>query len=276
MTTGLKLAGVIGDPIAHSKSPRIHGEWLRVHGINGLYIPLHVRAEDLNATLALLPKLGFRGINVTIPHKLAVLDVADVVTDRARRIGAANTLVFRDGQIHADNTDAYGFMAALQAGAPAWDPKAGPVAVLGAGGAARAVVVGLLDAGVPQLRLSNRTRAKAEDLAATVGGPITVQDWDQAGQMMDGATLAVNATSLGMSGQAMFDIPMDALAPGSVAMDIVYVPLETPFLAAARARGATCVDGLGMLLHQAVPGFEAWFGATPQVTQALRDLVLAP
>lgn len=276
MTTGLKLAGVIGDPIAHSKSPRIHGEWLRTHGINGHYIPLHVRSEDLDATLALLPKLGFRGINVTIPHKRAVLEMADVVTDRARRIGAANTMVFRDGQIHADNTDAYGFTAALRNGAPGWDPKAGPVAVLGAGGAARAVVVGLLEAGVPQVRLSNRTRAKAEDLAATLRGPITVVDWDQAGQMMDGATLAVNATSLGMTGQAAFDIPMEALAPGSVAMDIVYVPLETPFLAAARARGAICVDGLGMLLHQAVPGFEAWFGVTPQVTQALRDLVLAP
>lgn len=270
------LAGVIGDPIGHSRSPKLHRHWLRHHGVDGQYVPLHVRPKDLAQSLALLPRLGFEGVNVTIPHKEAVLDLADEVTARALRIGAANTLVFREGAIHADNTDGYGFMAALADGAPEWQAGAGPVAVLGAGGAARAVVAGLLDAGVPELLLSNRTRARAEVLAGDMGGPITVVDWAEAADMLTGVSLVVNTTALGMAGQPDFTLPLDAVGPGCVAMDIVYVPLETPFLVKARARGAICVDGLGMLLHQAVPGFEAWFGIRPKVTADLRAAVLAP
>lgn len=272
----MMLAGVIGDPIGHSRSPRLHGHWLRRLGIEGQYVPLHVRPDDLEQALRLLPRLGFRGINVTIPHKETVLALADHATPRARRIGAANTVTFRDGLIHADNTDGYGFMAALRADAQSWQAAAGPVAVLGAGGAARAVVAALLDAGVPELRLANRTRARAESLAADMGGPVRIVDWSDAGDMIDGTSLVVNTTALGMAGQPPFDLPLDGVRPGMVAMDIVYVPLETPFLAAARARGAICVDGLGMLLHQAVPGFETWFGQTPVVDQDLRDAVLAP
>lgn len=278
MSIGLPLAGVIGDPISHSKSPRLHGHWLRSLGIDGHYVPLHVRPDDLQATLRLLPRLGFRGINVTLPHKEAVLACADTVTDRARRIGAANTLVFGADGIWADNTDAYGFMAALEQGAPSWQAGQGPVALLGAGGAARAVAEGLIQAGVPELRVANRTRARADALADALSGCVRVVDWADAGAMMAGASLVVNTTSLGMKGQPPFDIPLHDMSPGTVAMDIVYVPLETPFLAAARARarGAVCVDGLGMLLHQAVPGFEAWFGQRPQVTDVLRQVVLAP
>ncbi|MFP1643541.1 shikimate dehydrogenase [Pontitalea aquivivens] len=271
----IPLAGVIGSPVAHSRSPALHGHWLRSYGIQGFYIPMDVAADNLETVLRTLPKAGFVGCNITIPHKEAALKIADVVSDRAALIGAANTLIFLpDGRIHADNTDGYGFIANLRQNAPAWDPGAGPAAVIGAGGAARAVVASLLEAGVPELRIANRTRARAETLRSEFGARLVVYDWGQAGNMLDGAITVVNTSSLGMVGAPDFRIPLDALSPKAVVTDIVYTPLRTPLLEQAEALGCTVVDGLGMLLHQAVPGFERWFGLRPEVTDSLRNAVL--
>lgn len=269
------LAGLIGMPVAHSRSPRLHGHWLRRHGIAGHYIPMPVLPEHLAEVLRALPRLGFVGVNVTIPHKEAVLTLADAVTDRAALIGAANTLIFRpDGKIHADNTDGYGFIANLRQNAAGWRPEAGPAAVIGAGGAARAVVASLLDSGVRELRIANRTRIRAEQIKAEFGARVIVHDWVQAGAMLEGAATLVNATSLGMEGKQPLRVALDALSPDALVTDLVYAPLMTPFLAEAQARGCRIVDGLGMLLHQAVPGFERWFGPRPEVDDALRRAVL--
>ena len=270
------LAGVIGWPIAHSRSPLLHGHWLQRYGIHGHYVPLSVRPEHLAEALRTLPRLGFVGVNVTIPHKEAALALADVVTDRAALIGAANTLIFRsDGNIHADNTDGYGFITNLRQNAPGWNPAQGPAVVLGAGGAARAVVAALLDAGVPELRIANRTRLRAEQLRTEFGTRISVYDWAHATEMLDGTATVVNATSMGMEGKPALPLPLDGLRPGTLATDLVYTPLDTPFLIAARNRGCITVDGLGMLLHQAAPGFERWFGQRPEVDEDLRRAVLA-
>jgi len=272
----IPLAGVIGSPVAHSRSPRLHGHWLKTYGIKGFYIPMDVAPADLAEVLIALPKAGFVGVNITIPHKEAVLALADVVTDRAALIGAANTLIFRpDGRIHADNTDGYGFIANLRQNAPGWDAAAGPAAVLGAGGAARAVIASLLEVGVPEIRLANRTRARAEALRQEFGARIIVQDWAQAGNMLEDATTVVNTTSLGMQGKQDFRVPLDALSPKAVVTDLVYAPLRTRLLEEAAAIGCTTVDGLGMLLHQAAPGFERWFGIRPEVDDATRNAVLA-
>lgn len=268
----IPLAGVIGAPVGHSRSPRLHGTWLRDYGIAGHYVPLHVEAGDLERVLQAMPIMGFVGANVTIPHKEAALALADEVTEMAARIGAANTLTFRDGRIHADNTDGYGFMANLRQGAPEWRPEAGAALVLGAGGAARAVIVALQDAGVPEIRLTNRTRARAAELAAEFG--CAVQDWDARAEGLDDLGLLVNTTALGMDGQPALAMALDGLPEGAMVTDIVYTPLETPLLCDARARGLQAVDGLGMLLHQAVPGFERWFGKRPEVTERLRAAVL--
>lgn len=271
----IPLAGVIGHPIAHSRSPALHGYWLRRYGIKGHYIPMDVSTDDLQRALEMLPRLGFVGINVTIPHKEAVLKLADVVTDRAALIGAANTLIFRaDGRIHADNTDGAGFMANLRQNAPIWDPTAGPAAVFGAGGAARAVIAALIEVGVPEVRLANRTRPRAEALRADFGAKLTVYDWVQAPNMLEGATTVINTTSLGMAGKAEFRVPLDALESTALVTDLVYTPLKTQLLLEAEARGCTVVDGLGMLLHQAAPGFERWFGQRPEVDAATRNAVL--
>ncbi len=273
----IPLAGVIGAPVAHSRSPRLHGYWLAKNGIAGHYIPLEVASADLETAFATLPKLGFVGANVTIPHKEAVLNFADVVSDRAAIMGAANTIVFQsNGKVHADNTDGYGFMENLRSGAPGWDPAVGPAAVIGAGGAARAVIWALLDAGVPQIRLTNRTRARSDALRDAFGARIEVIEWVQAGNAIDGAALVVNTTSLGMTGAPELRIPLDAIDDSMVVTDLVYTPLDTPLLRLARERGATVVDGLGMLLHQAVPGFERWFGFRPVVDAEARAAVLAP
>lgn len=269
------LAGVIGWPVAHSRSPALHGHWLRRYGLAGHYVPLAVRPEHLAQVLHALPRAGFVGVNVTIPHKEAVLALADAVTDRAALIGAANTLIFRpEGGIHADNTDGYGFTASLMQQAPGWRPAAGPAAVIGAGGAARAVVTALLDCGVPEVRIVNRTRHRADRIKADFGARVAVGDWTRIGDMLDGAATVVNSTSMGMKGGPPLDLPLDALSPGALVTDLVYTPLDTDFLRAARARGCTTVDGLGMLLHQAAPGFERWFGVRPQVDDALRAAVL--
>lgn len=272
----IPLAGVIGSPVAHSRSPLLHGFWLKRYGIPGHYIPLDVAQSDLAAALQMLPRLGFVGANVTIPHKETVLALADTVTDRAALIGAANTLVFRkDGKLLADNTDGVGFLANLRHGAPNWQPGTAPAAVLGAGGAARAVISALIEAGVPEIRIANRTRPRAEALRSDFGARVRVVDWVQAGNMIEDVGLLVNTTALGMVGKPPLRVPLDALAPGTVVSDLVYNPLMTDFLQLAEALGATVVDGLGMLLHQAAPGFERWFGKRPEVDEATRLAVLS-
>ena len=271
----IPLAAVIGSPVAHSKSPQLHRHWLETHGIAGHYIPMDVAGDALEQVLRTLPKMGFVGANVTIPHKESVMKYADLITDRAILIGAANTLIFReDGKIHADNTDGYGFIENLKAGAPHWNPRSGPAAVLGAGGAARAVISSLLDAGVPEIMLSNRTRIRAETLQKDFGARVRVYDWVQAGNMIDDATLLVNTTSLGMIGKSEMRIPLDGLRPETLVTDLVYAPLKTRLLATAEECGCVTVDGLGMLLHQAVPAFERWFGVRPEVDRATRAAVL--
>lgn len=272
----IPLAGVIGHPIAHSRSPLLHKHWLRTYGLAGDYVPLHVSEHDLETVLRALPLMGFVGVNITIPHKVAVMDIVDHLSDRAILIGAANTLIFRaDGKIHADNTDGYGFIANLKQNAPGWQASAGPAAVLGAGGAARAVITSLIEMGATEILLSNRTRPKADALKSEFGSKVHVIDWVQAGNMMEEATTVVNTTSLGMTGAAEFRVPLDGLRPGTVVTDLVYTPLRTRLLTEAQAAGCITVDGLGMLLHQAVPAFERWFGIRPEVDAATRAAVLA-
>jgi shikimate dehydrogenase len=272
----IPLAGVIGSPIAHSRSPALHGYWLRRYGIRGHYIPMDVAQADLKHVLATLPKMGFVGLNVTIPHKESVLALADIVSDRAALIGAANTLIFRkDGRIHADNTDGAGFIANLRQYAPDWQPGHGPAVVLGAGGAARAVIAALIEVGVPEIRLANRTRARADALRSDFGAKIVVHDWVQAAAMMEGASTVVNTTALGMTGKPDFQVSLTGLVPGTLVTDLVYTPLKTQFLIEAEAQGCTVVDGLGMLLHQAAPGFERWFGLRPDVDDATRHAVMS-
>ncbi len=275
MMTQIPLAGVLGNPIAQSKSPKLHKHWLRKYGLPGDYVPIHVTDDNLEAVLRAMPKMGFVGANVTLPHKIAALQLADQVSDRATLIGAANTLTFRsDGTIYADNTDGYGFIANLRQNAPEWDPTAGPAAVFGAGGAARAIIVALADAGVSEILLSNRTRPKAEALRAEFGARIRVVDWVQVGNMLEQAVTVVNTTSLGMVGNAELRVPLDGLRKGTLVTDIVYSPLRTKLLQDADAAGCVTVDGLGMLLHQGVPGFERWFGVRPEVDDETRQAVL--
>ena len=270
----IPLAGVIGCPVAHSRSPVLYGTWLRQYGLKGHYVPLHVEKDDLPHVLRTLPKMGFVGVNVTIPHKEAALALADTATPMARAIGASNTLTFDDGLIHADNTDGYGFLRNLRDGAPAWEPTNGPALVLGAGGAARAVIVALADAGVTQIQLSNRTRARAETLKAELSAPIDVVDWSDWALAAQDAALIINTTSLGMAGQPALEFSEGLFNPRTVVTDLVYTPLETDFLRQAQGCGCVTVDGLGMLLHQAAPGFERWFGYKPEVSEALRAAVL--
>lgn len=223
----------------------------------------------------MLPKLGFVGLNVTIPHKETVIALADIVTDRAALIGAANTLIFRsDGKIHADNTDGSGFISNLRQHAPDWQPKVGPAMVFGAGGAARAVIAALIEVGVPEIRVTNRTRARAEALRADFGAKVTVVDWVQSAHMLDDVATVVNTTALGMIGKPEFNVSLNELNPRALVNDLVYTPLKTGFLTGAAARGCKTVDGLGMLLHQAAPGFERWFGQRPEVDAQTRDTIM--
>jgi shikimate dehydrogenase len=265
----------MGWPITHSKSPLIFAHWFAETGIAGSYTRLAVPPDDFAEVFRGLYKTGFRGINVTLPHKLMALHLADEASDAARAIGAANTIRFDpDGRVFADNTDGFGFIENLRDGAPAWNPTAGAALVLGAGGAARAVVHALLEAGAPTVRLANRSPDKAEALAAHFGSRIAVVDWAaRDGATADAATI-VNTTSLGMTGNPPLKISLADAPVTALVTDIVYAPLETPLLADARARGLATVDGLGMLLHQARPGFRTWFGVDPAVTPALRRAVL--
>ncbi|MBP0494930.1 shikimate dehydrogenase [Roseomonas indoligenes] len=273
LTGTSRLAGILGHSVSHSRSPRLHGFWLERHGIDGAYMPLPVAPGDFAAAVRALASLGFGGANVTIPHKEAAFAACDLVEEEARRIGAVNTLVFReDGRIEGWNTDGWGFLQSLGEQAPGFAVASGPAVVLGAGGGARAVAHALLGAGCPRLTLVNRSAARAEALARELAGhgaPVEVASVPP----LEGAALLVNTTSQGMLGQPALEIDLRPLPVGAVVADIVYVPLETPLLAAARARGLAAVDGLGMLLHQGRRGFQAWFGVLPEVTPELRDFV---
>lgn len=270
-----RIAGVFGWPVDHSRSPRLHGYWLKQAGIDGAYIPFATHPSKLEQGIRALPALGFRGGNITLPHKERAVAFVDALTPTAKRIGAINTLVVReDGSILGDNSDGFGFIANLQQLQPQWRGTDGPAVLLGAGGAARAIVVSLLDAGAPEIRIVNRTTRRAEEIAEAVGGPIRVLPWDARAEALKDAALLVNGTTLGMAGQQPLEIDLTQLPTGAVVYDIVYVPLQTELLKAAQARGNQTVDGIGMLLHQARPGFRAWFGADAQVTPELRAFVL--
>ena len=272
----MRRACVIGWPIEHSRSPAIHGYWLKHYKIDGDYRAEAVRQEDVAAFLNSLAVKGYVGANVTLPHKEEALRLADSVDAAAQAIGAANTLWLDEaGKLHASNTDAYGFMTNLEQQAPGWNDKKRPVIVLGAGGAARAILYGLIEAGVGKILLLNRSRDRAEALAKIFGRNIEVRDWSQRSSALAGGGLLVNTTSLGMAGKPPLDLDLAALPKDAVVADIVYNPLETELLAAARVRGNRVVDGLGMLLYQAVPGFERWFGVRPEVTGELRKQVEA-
>ncbi len=276
MSTAALRAGVMGWPVSHSKSPRLHGFWLRRYGIDGSYEAVPAAPGSFEDELRRLVAEGWRGANVTIPHKEAALAAADEATPRARAIGAANTLVFGPGgRIHADNTDAFGFVQNLVERAPLWRPER-PALVLGAGGASRAVIHALLEAGAPEIRLANRTLARAEALAAAFGPRIRVARLEEAAAQLPEVGLIVNTTSLGMKGAPPLELDLSRAPSDAVATDIVYTPLVTPFLQAASARGLAVADGLGMLLHQARPGFAAWFGVEPEVDEALRAIMLEP
>ena len=268
------LAGVIGWPVGHSRSPRLHGYWLEQYAIDGAYVPLAVAPDRFDEALKGLQAAGFRGVNVTVPHKEAAFRACDTIDPDAERIGAVNTIMFSDnGLVQGSNTDAFGFIENIRQ-VIAW--PGGVAVVLGAVGAARAVCVALIDAGATEIRLINRTRSRAERLSMEFGEVIRVEDWENRSDAQSSASLLVNTTSLGMTGQPPLDLDLDALPTSAIVNDIVYTPLETPLLKLARKRGNIPVDGLGMLLHQARPGFEAWFGTAPQVTEALRDFVLKP
>lgn len=266
-----KLAGVMGWPVGHSSSPRLHGYWLDHYGIDGAYVPLGVEPANFERVLRVLPLLGFVGVNVTVPHKEAALAAVDVAEPLAQRIGAVNTVIVRrDGGLEGRNSDAYGFLENIKTAVPGWDAASGPAVVLGAGGAARAVCAALVGGGAPEVRVVNRTAARAEALAVAIGGPCRVLPWSERCGVLDGAGLLVNATTLGMTGQPPLDLDLDRLPTAAVVNDVVYAPLETALLKMAARRGNRTVDGLGMLLHQARPGFKAWFGVEPEVTLALR------
>ncbi len=272
----IPLAGVIGSPVAHSLSPKLHRYWLKHYNIPGFYIPMDVAGDDLETVLRTMPKMGFKGVNITIPHKEQAIEIADKVTDRASLIGAANTLTFTDDEsIVADNTDGFGFIQNIYSTHGDWNPKAGPALVLGAGGAARAVISSLLEAGVPEIFLSNRTRVRAEMLKQAMGKLVTVIEWARCDEKMSEVSTVVNTTSLGMEGNAPLPFTLTHLSSDALVTDIVYTPLDTPFLLTARERGCRTVDGLGMLLYQAVPGFDRWFGKKPEVTVEMRQAILS-
>ncbi|MCC7016274.1 MAG: shikimate dehydrogenase [Rhodospirillales bacterium] len=271
-----KVAGVMGWPVGHSLSPRLHGYWLERHGVDGVLVPLPVRPGHLPEALRALPKLGFVGASVTVPHKEATLGLVDEAEPLASRVGAVNTIAVReDGRIAGRNTDVPGFLSALREGAPDWRADAGPAVVLGAGGAARAVAVALGMAGVAEIRVVNRTATRAAALAKALGPPVRAARWENRAEALADAALLVNATTLGMAGEPALELDLAPLPARAVVMDIVYTPLETPLLTRARARRLVAVDGLSMLLHQARPAFAAWFGVEPEVTAELRAFVLA-
>ena len=270
------VVAVLGCPIHHSKSPKMHGYWLDQAKVSGYYVPLEIHPDNFEEALKNMPKLGFRGANVTIPHKERALEIADFVSERAQRIGAANTLYFDvDGKIHADNTDGYGFITNLKKGAPEWNAKSGPALVLGAGGAARAILDALITEETPKIYLTNRTKERARDLASEFGNGIEVLDWDNKNSVLSEVKTLINTTSLGMNGDGDLGLDFLQFTSDMTVTDIVYTPLETDLLKHAKQSGCTCVDGLGMLIYQGVPGFSNWFGVNPKVTDELRELLLS-
>ena len=270
------LAGVMGWPVAHSRSPLIHNYWLQQHGLSGSYVQLAVQPQRLATALPGLAALGFKGCNITIPHKVEALKLVQVLDANAVRVGAVNTVVVQsDGQLKGLNTDGFGFIQSLLDADPVWRADTGPIAVLGAGGAARAVLLALCDQGAKEIRLLNRSADTAQTLAAEFGLPIVARPWAQRHEALADCALLVNTTSLGMHGSPALDLNLNLLPTSALVSDIIYVPLQTPLLAAAKARGNLTVNGLGMLLNQARPAFEAWFGVFPDITPELRALVEA-
>jgi shikimate dehydrogenase len=271
-----RMAGVLGWPVSQSRSPKLHNYWLDRYKIPGTYVPLAVPPEKLEAALKGLVALGFAGCNVTIPHKETAMRLMDRLDPVAQKIGAINLIVVEaDGTLSGFNKDAYGFIECLRQGQPNWKASAGPAVVLGAGGGARAVVVGLAEQGAPEIRLLNRTEGRAKAVAALGGSIVRVIPWEKRSEALEGAALVVNTTNQGMVGQPPLEIALDRLPPSALVADIIYNPLETPLLAAARTRGNPTVNGLGMLLNQARPAFQAWFGVLPDVTPQLREMIEA-
>ena len=270
------LAGLMGFPVMHSRSPKLHNYWLAQHGLVGSYLPLAIKADGLRAALRALPVLGFAGCNLTIPHKEAALGMVDRVDPLAHRIGAMNCVVVApDGSLEGQNHDAFGYIESIREAQPGWRADAGPIVVIGAGGGARAVLVGLLDQGAREIRLINRTPARAQALERELGGPVHALPWEARESALGDAAMLINTTSQGMVGQPPLELALDALPATALVSDIVYIPRETALLAAARKRGNPSVNGLGMLLHQARPAFRAWFGIMPDVTPELRAMIEA-
>jgi shikimate dehydrogenase len=270
------LAGLMGFPVMHSRSPKLHNYWLAQHGLTGTYLPLAIKADGLHAALRALPALGFAGCNLTIPHKVAALDMVDRVDPLARRIGAMNCVVVApDGSLEGQNHDAFGYIESIREAQPGWRADAGPIVVIGAGGGARAVLVSLVDQGAREIRLVNRTPARAQSLERELGGPIRALAWKDREAALEDAAMLINTTSQGMVDERPLELGLDALPVTALVSDIIYIPRETPLLAAARKRGNPTVNGLGMLLHQARPAFRAWFGIMPEVTPELRAIIEA-
>ena len=268
------LAGVMGWPVMHSRSPMMHNYWFKKHGLAGSYVPLAIRPERLAAALHGLHPLGFAGVNVTIPHKLEAMKIVHEVDALAKSIGAISCVIVRsDGSLAGTNNDCYGFVHAVRQEQPGWRADAGPIVVIGAGGGSRAVCYGLAQEGAREIRVVNRTLARAKGIAQEFGGPISALPWEQRHEVLEGAAMVVNTTSCGMVGQPALDIKLDKLPKSALAADIIYIPLETPFLAAARRRGNRTINGLGMLLNQGRPAWKAWFGIEPEVTAELRAIV---
>jgi shikimate dehydrogenase len=270
------LAGVMGWPVAHTRSPAIHNHWIARHGLKGAYVQLPVHPDRLEAALRGLPALGFAGCNVTVPHKVSAMHFMDELHPTAQRVAAINTIVVQpDGSLLGMNNDGAGYIQSLRDADPTWRGDAGPALVLGAGGAARAIVVALLDEGVPELRITNRTLERAQALAEAFGDRVKVVPWAERNEAMAGISLLVNTTTQGMHGQPPLDVALDALPAAAMVSDAIYIPMETPLLAQARLRGHQTVNGLGMLLNQARPAFKAWFGVMPEITPELRAAILA-
>ena len=268
------LAGVMGWPVMHSRSPMMHNHWFGKHGLAGSYVPLAIRPEGLERALRALHPLGFAGCNLTIPHKEKAMAIVDGIDALARAIGAISCVVVRpDGSLAGTNNDCFGFIQNVKDEQPGWRADAGPVTVIGAGGGSRAVCYGLAREGAPEIRLVNRTLERAKALADEFGGPIRALPWSDRHDALEGVAMVVNTTSQGMVGQEPLDVRLDRLPKSALAADIVYIPLETPFLATARRRGNRTVNGLGMLLHQGRPAWKAWFGIEPEVTPELRRMV---
>lgn len=269
------MAGVMGWPVAHSRSPAIHNHWIRQYNLNGAYGLFPVNPNDLEAAIRGIQALRLAGSNITIPHKVEAMKFMDWVDPLAQRMGAINTIVVQaDGALHGFNNDGFGFLESLREAQPSWHAAAGPTVILGAGGAARAIVVSLIDAGATEIRLLNRTRSKADELAEEFGAPVAAFNWSERREALAGAALLINTTNQGMHGQPALDIELTQLPTSALVSDAIYIPLETSLLAAARLRGNTTVNGLGMLLHQARPAFRAWFGVMPEVTPELHQAII--